>query len=171
MWYYIGMIPWLTSESIKFLEDFFIHHHSARMLEFGSGNSTVWFAQRGAFVTSIEHDIRWYTQVQQLCIQKKITNVDLRLIQHNYASICATFESNTFDIILVDGKDRIRCVEESMRLVKPGGILMLDDAERPSYAPLFQLLHTWPLTISEEYKPNATGALGLSKTVWWQKPN
>jgi len=162
------MEPWLTKESITFLDRFFKLNSNTRMLEFGSGNSTQWFAQRVHALVSVDHDIRWHTQVQEQCAP--YTNVTLYLIQSLYYTLSSTFPDNHFDIILVDGKDRVRCIQESIRILKPGGILMLDDAERKKYRPIFELLKNWPCTITEENKPNQAGELVSSQTVWWVKP-
>jgi predicted O-methyltransferase YrrM len=162
------MLPWLTKEAIIFLDRFLQLHPQSRMLEFGSGNSTEWFARRVHNLISIDHDAQWHKAIQDRCTQFK--NVELRLVPNDYAHVCAEFPDNYFDIILVDGKDRVRCAQQSLRLLKPGGILVLDDAERTRYAPIFELLKDWPCTITEQNKPSKAGALELGKTVWWIKP-
>lgn len=161
------MKPWLTTQAVIFLDQLLKSLPQSHMLEFGSGNSTLWFAQRAYRLISIDHDIRWHTVVKEQCQQ--FSNVDLRLIPGTYYTICATFPDNYFDIILVDGKDRVRCIQESLRILKPGGIIMLDDAERTRYAPVFELLKNFPHTITEEKKPNKSGELVTSQTIWWIK--
>ena len=39
---------------------------ASRMVEFGSGNSTPWFAARAGFVLSIEDDPDWHAHVQRM---------------------------------------------------------------------------------------------------------
>ena len=58
-------IPWCTYSFIKFIEprlkkDF-------KVFEYGSGNSTLWYAKRVAEITSVENDFGWYNSVSQPC--------------------------------------------------------------------------------------------------------
>lgn len=161
------MQPWFTQSAITFLETFFTKNSSARMLELGSGNSTAWFGARTQELISIEHDERWYARTTNACAH--LPHVSVRLMRSNYAQICDTFPDNYFDIIVIDGKDRVQCSEKAQRILKPGGIVMLDDAERPRYAPIFDMFKSWPCTITEELKATPLGAQELSKTVWWVK--
>ena len=47
-----------------------------REAEFGSGRSTVWFAERVATLTSVEHDERWYEAVSAKLKERRLANVD-----------------------------------------------------------------------------------------------
>jgi len=54
----------------------------------------------------------------------------------------------SYDFILVDGRARIHCLKEGYEPLKPGGVMMLHDAQRPEYlATLSSLphifLHPW----------------------------
>jgi hypothetical protein len=50
-----------------------------------------------------------------------------------YASAIDRFPENHFDIVLVDGRARPSCLYHSLRKVKQGGLLVLDNAEREYY--------------------------------------
>ncbi len=39
----------------------------------------------------------------------------------------------TFDVALVDGRARMHCLREALSLVRPGGVVMLHDAQRAEY--------------------------------------
>ena len=60
--------PWLTSEAIAFLERWL--EPDAVGFEWGSGRSTVWFAQRVRQLISIEHDPHWYEEVTRRLDEK-----------------------------------------------------------------------------------------------------
>jgi predicted O-methyltransferase YrrM len=47
-------LPWLTSESISLIDN--LIKKSDKMIEFGSGRSTAWLAQRVDELTSVETD-------------------------------------------------------------------------------------------------------------------
>ena len=53
-----------------------------------------------------------------------------------YVSAIDTFEDESFDIIFVDGRARVACAERAVPKVKPGGYLVLDNAERERYSVL-----------------------------------
>jgi predicted O-methyltransferase YrrM len=107
-------------------------------LEWGSGRSTLWFAQRVAHLTSIEHNDHWYNRIQKLLRDKDIDNVDLLFApleakdgeQSQYIRVAAELPKASFDFILVDGRLRDQCTELALQLIKPDGTLIIDDAAR-----------------------------------------
>jgi hypothetical protein len=50
-----------------------------------------------------------------------------------YASLIDQFPDDYFDVVLVDGRSRPSCLLHSINKVKKGGLLVLDNAERPYY--------------------------------------
>src|SRR5690348_4410793 len=56
-------IPWITYPAIRFLAGRVEPHF--RVFEFGSGLSTLWWAQRVAHVVSVEHDPAWHRSVSK----------------------------------------------------------------------------------------------------------
>ena len=63
----IRPVPWLTEGAIEFLEQYLTEHPSAKILEFGTGASTIWFAKRTPNLYSIEHDPSWFTLINVSC--------------------------------------------------------------------------------------------------------
>lgn len=165
-------LPWLTDQALDFLEEYLQKKNDLTMLEFGTGSSTLWFSSRVQRLVSIEHDIRWYPHVQEELARQGRTNIDYRLVRSSYYNECDTFADNYFDLILVDGKDRVECVERCMRILKPGGILILDNAERPIYKPIYEMLNNWQFFKTVQV---GTSRLGFEQenwqTNWWIKPS
>ena len=52
---------------------------------------------------------------------------------HSYAALIDGFEERAFDLVLVDGRARNACIAHAIPRVRPGGWLMLDNAEREHY--------------------------------------
>jgi predicted O-methyltransferase YrrM len=102
--------PWLTSRSIRMLE----RHLQKTMVgfEWGSGQSTIWFAQRLGRLVSVEHDAAWHERISSDLKRRGIDNVDYRLVRKSdekaYVCVIAEFPDNHFDLILVDGEHRSR---------------------------------------------------------------
>ena len=114
--------------------------------EFGSGGSTLWLAQRVKSLVSVEHVQLWYDRVRSRIKRLQLTNVDLifQPDRNLYPRTILDYSDQTFDFIFVDGRSRVKCVEYSMSHVKPRGLLILDNSERPRYREAFKILKGWP---------------------------
>ena len=128
-------IPWLTYPFISFIEERL--NKNFNVLEFGSGNSTLYFSHKIEKIVSFENDKKWF----QL-IQKEIpNNIELHLCKdcRNVKNILSV-KKQYFDIILIDGFDRNEATFMSLEYLKNTGILVLDDSERSEYNPTIKLL-------------------------------
>ncbi len=129
--------PWLTKSAIDILDSAL--RPTDRMLEFGSGRSTIWFAERAGHITSVEHNSAWHAKVSQLFKDKGIANVDYRLAEigvperprsdEPYIAVASEFADASFDVILVDGMYRGDCVLAVISKLKPGGLLVIDNIQ------------------------------------------
>jgi hypothetical protein len=120
-------MPWLTREAIEILEDRLKPTDVG--LEWGSGRSTVWFARRIAQLTSIEHNDSWYNRVKNVLSDLAPLDAEEQE-QPGYVRVAAGQQKASFDFILVDGRLRDKCTELALQLIKPGGMLIIDDAAR-----------------------------------------
>jgi predicted O-methyltransferase YrrM len=123
--------PWLTPAAIKLLDKTLTRE--MRGLEFGSGNSTAWFAMRLGQLTSVEHNPEWHARVTRLLKALGIGNVKylLRAKENGeYPVVAEQFMDDSLDFILVDGILRAECAVGSLSKVKPGGLLVVDDVHR-----------------------------------------
>ena len=133
--------PWL-SESAVYLLDRWLKQ-TDRGVEWGAGRSTAWIASRVEHLTSVESDPKWYESVKSMLHKKGLENkVDLLYVptsdvedtdppmRHPYASAVREMPDASLDFALVDGmKLRVLCMEEVIPKIKPGGLLVLDNAE------------------------------------------
>jgi SAM-dependent methyltransferase len=123
-------IPWMTYPFIDFISDRL--RPDMEIFEYGSGNSTLWFADRVKRVDAIEHDEKWY----KIMKQRIPNNVNLYFIKLDYDGEYSRFPLNLnkkYDIIIIDGRDRVNCIKISIKCLKPEGVIVLDDSERPQY--------------------------------------
>ena len=127
-------LPWLTKEAIGLLEQ--LIKPTDVLLEFGSGRSTIWFAQKCSKVISVEHHPEWHEKVGKQLKEKKLNNVDYRLRNDGneadpenaeYCQIFSELKPGSIDIALVDGKHRAYTALKSIPLLKKGGILLIDN--------------------------------------------
>lgn len=138
--------PWLAPEVINFIKDFLSKYPNPKILEFGAGCSTIFFTKFSpSHLVSIEHGLNWFKSVQNY-LQAYGQKVDLRLLPSHYYQECSKFDSDYFDLILIDAKDRMACLQavRDNKILKPGGVVILDDADmRVKYQVADEIMVGW----------------------------
>lgn len=130
-------LPWVTYSFIDFIKGRIDNSH--HVFEYGSGNSTIFYAEKAASVTSVEHDKSWYDRVKNTSpANAEMIFCDLQT-DGEYAKK-ASLLNKKFDIIIVDGRDRVNCCKYSIDALSSNGVLVLDDSERDFYQPACDLL-------------------------------
>jgi len=123
-------LPWVTYSFIDFIKTRL--NKEMRIFEFGSGSSTLFYAKRVKRVVSVEHDEAWYNKI----VKSKPENAEMIFSKlergGDYAQKAVTV-AEQFDIIIVDGRDRVNCCKNSIAALAPGGVIVLDDSERKDY--------------------------------------
>jgi SAM-dependent methyltransferase len=119
--------PWLSYDAQDLIEAHLTSE--SRVLEFGSGMSTRWFAARAGRVVSIENSPEWHQRIRSALPQRD--SITYRLAEGE-AAYTAIPDGESFDLILVDGRWRDRCVENALDRLRPKGILYLDNADKGS---------------------------------------
>ena len=132
--------PWLVPDSVIFLEKWL--KKNMKGFEFGSGRSTKWFTNKISFYYSVEGNIEWYNKTinenkeniqKQRCeiIYKETGNqLEIDLAKKNaYANSLSKFQNNHFDFGLIDGHFRFECIQKSLKKIKKGGILVIDNTD------------------------------------------
>lgn len=125
----IKPIPWLAPEAISYLEN--IITPETRVIEHGSGGSTLWFAERCKFIAAYEDDLDWCKAVSD--ILKGKTNV---YVSPRGDPPIATTPYLSWDVMLIDGEPvniRAEWLKWAHEFVKPSGWIVLDNANRPEY--------------------------------------
>ena len=149
--------PWMVPSAVSFISRRIEPHW--RVFEFGSGSSTVWYAARAAEIYSLEDDPVWYEIVSGQLRANGLNNCRLKLASlRSFPDYIKAFDDDAFDLVVVDSNeaktgDRISCLEAARPKVKPGGLLVLDDSDRPSYQMAPELLRGWPLQRFAGLKP------------------
>jgi len=124
-------IPWVTYSFIDFIADRIQKDHT--VFEFGSGNSTFYYAQRAQKVISVEHDKAWYEKVSATKPQNS-EMIFCELEEGGAYSKMPVQIGLKFDIIIVDGRDRENCCYNSVSALSDEGVVILDDTECEMYA-------------------------------------
>ena len=123
-------IPWFTYPSIDFLNKRL--NKKLNVFEFGSGNSSLFFAKRVNRVISVEHNKQWFNKIKtSLPGNSEIKSVESKS-SDQYLKPLKTADEK-FDIIIVDGTFRNECLINSIDHLTEDGVVILDDSERTDY--------------------------------------
>lgn len=130
-------IPWITYPSLAFLEPRLIDCTS--VFEYGSGNSTKWLAGRFAHVVSCEHDLQWFEKMRP----ELPTNVEYlyRPLDGKSPYALAIENCSTqFEMIVIDGRNRIACTKNCLSALAPDGVILFDNSDREKYQEAYDFL-------------------------------
>ena len=130
-------LPWVTYSFIDFIKERITK--SQHIFEYGSGSSTIFYAERAGKVTSVEHDKGWFDKVKGTS-PANAEMIFCELHKDGEYARKATLLNQQFDIIIVDGRDRVNCCKYSLAALSPEGVIILDDSEREAYEPARMLL-------------------------------
>jgi hypothetical protein len=122
-------LPWFTFTAIRRIEQ--IIQPTWKMIEFGSGMSTKWFAERVATIHSIESNPTWYARVAPTL--PKNARYELRAREH-YADV-SEYQDGHFDFAVVDGEVRADCMRSVLPKIKCGGYIYFDDSDKDMTIP------------------------------------
>lgn len=125
--------PWWHVEATRQVARFLAVRPGARVFEYGSGASTAWLARRAGEVISVEHHADWHRLLSPLVADF----AHARLWQRDLAGtdyVGAIAEAGgQFDLIVVDGRRRIDCLNQALPQLRLGGIVLFDDSGRRRY--------------------------------------
>lgn len=117
--------PWLAFSAVDYLKGLV---SGRRVFEFGSGMSTLWFADRCKEVVSVESNAGWHRSVTQQT--RGMHNVRLVLAESKECYLRALEDTtDKFDLILVDGLYRAECVGMARSHLSQNGILVVDNTD------------------------------------------
>lgn len=182
--------PWISYGARRALEPLL---GGVAAFEFGSGGSTLWLASRARSVVSIEHDPAWAAKVRAALGTRP--NVQLRVAPPeqtapgddcadpaHYATSSAELRGRGFrayassidacadaslGLVLIDGRARPSCLAHAIPKVASGGLLVLDDSERPHYRPCAQLVRGWS---RRDFFGPVPYLRMFVRTTLWQRP-
>lgn len=116
--------PWLTHPALDVIKSWDLF--DKRVLEWGSGLSTLWWADKCARIMSIEANGKWFGDIHSLLLEKGLkhkADIIYRPTQEGdqsrtafYTEVPAWFNP---DIVVVDGVLRYECILKALELPRP----------------------------------------------------
>jgi hypothetical protein len=123
-------LPWYTYPAIDFLtnRDF----AGRRVLEFGGGQSTLWWQGRAQSVLTIEGDKDWFDRIKGgMAANVSIHHVPVEPADSlsQIRKLIDMHSEQKFDVIIVDGHRRRELAAMAFEYLAPNGAILLDNAE------------------------------------------
>lgn len=125
-------LPWFNFGFINFLKERL--HKDLTVFEYGSGASTLFFAERVGKIISVEYDKKWYAKVNEMLGNRQNSTVYFQESDENYPKAIAHLaKGRTFDIIVIDGRKRVASAKNAITFLSEQGVLLFDDTQRAYY--------------------------------------
>lgn len=137
--------PWMTFPLVSFLE---LKSFAGRsVLEFGSGHSSQWWGRRADKVLALETDPEWTKLVRADApanVRVEEVPLDYGSQQDFAAGVHALVKDERFDVVVVDGGDRVKALYLAPGLLSDDGFLVVDDLDLfrsdPEWVPALEAL-------------------------------
>lgn len=117
-------LPWYTYPAIEYFDQ--LDAKGLRIFEYGSGNSSLYWAHKGAEVWSVEHDRAWFEIMSHKAA--RLAGLLLRETAEDYAAAIDVV-SGLLDIIIIDGAWRNECASACLGRLAAGGLVILDNSD------------------------------------------
>lgn len=123
-------IPWITYASLAFLASRV--RPDMTVFEYGSGASTLWWSERVRHVVSCEHDPAWFERMRPL-YRSNVLAVHVPLEYGGAYCREALRHRQAFDIVVIDGRDRVNCASHCVGALSSLGVVLWDNTDREEY--------------------------------------
>jgi FkbM family methyltransferase len=119
-------IPWLTYPAIEYLNS--LDFSQCSIFEFGSGYSTLFWMKRAKEIVSVEHDKEWYEKIKPM-IDSNVSYL-LKQNEFDYVNTLTNF-NRKFDVYVIDGRWRAKCIQKVLEHIKSfgGDMLIFDNSD------------------------------------------
>jgi predicted O-methyltransferase YrrM len=136
-------IPYMTSDEIVDLVSYL--DRDSEVLEIGGGGSTLFISRIVKKLITIEHNFEWSNRIKnRMASLSKKSDWEIHIVPpawpqvhpfqpaepgqfDSYVEFISGLEKESFDVILIDGRDRVRCFQSSLSLLKKGGTILIHD--------------------------------------------
>jgi len=117
-------LPWYTYPAIEYCNQ--IDALGLNVFEYGTGNSSLYWAHKGAQVWCVEHDPAWHETMQAKSAH--LRGLALRIDRNAYAAAIEEV-GESFDIVIIDGVWRNECAVAAVARLRESGFIILDNSD------------------------------------------
>ena len=161
-------VPWMNYPVVSLLGERLTAEMT--LFEYGSGFSTQFWASRVREVVSVEYDRNWY----DLIVTELPSNARVIFQEQDVnGEYCRTIfrDNREYDIVVVDGRDRVNCIKSAFMSIGETGVVILDDSQRERYNEAFALAKNkgYKAISIEGLKPGGSGV--DRSTIFYKEGN
>jgi hypothetical protein len=118
-------VPWMNYSFVEFITPRL--KHDFKIFEYGSGNSSLYFAKYVNEVVSVEHDYVWFNMIKSVLPANATLIHVMSDINGHYANAPIILDKK-FQMVIVDANDRANCLFKSIDVLTQDGVIILDDS-------------------------------------------
>ena len=86
---------------------------------------------------SCEHDREWFRKLS-VSVPENVEYINMP-IGNGYVDAIKRYPER-FHVVVLDGRERVKCAANAIECLRPDGIVVWDNAERERYVPGFEML-------------------------------
>ncbi len=121
-------IPLYTYPAIEYLNSF--DFTTKKIFEFGSGQSTLYWLEKGCEVFSVESSSCWIDKLSPALKNFATHQYFFAKASNEYVESILRFPDFYFDLIVIDGVfSRYLCAKNAINKIKKGGLVILDNSD------------------------------------------
>lgn len=164
-------ILWMNYNVVNFLKERLTKEMN--LFEYGSGFSTQFYARKVSDVVSIEHDKMWFSIISEhlprnCVIRYKTYSSKQRGGEYSKAILDDDIK---YSVVIIDGRDRVNCLKNSILSLKEDGVCILDDSSRENYKDAFKFMEKNGFKNITFSGLQSTGLKENATTVFYRKNN
>lgn len=138
------VIPMMAEEEYKYIDNFIQTEKPSQVLEWGSGDSTVYFTKKHDDIIdrwdAVEDDPDWHRHTRKHSTD--IANC-FHLDEKEYYAYFINNDCPSYDMIIVDGRYRRACMVVATQILDNEGTVFLHDAGRSHYSSVYGLFDNY----------------------------
>lgn len=132
--------PFIPYKAFDWLENWITP--DMRVFEYGSGMSTLWFAQNASEVVAVENHLEWFDTIRGKLDKHGIENYTyLYETDGEKYSKCIYDYQEPFDLVFIDGRFRKECMEECFPKAKYA--ILFDNSDAHHYQDAYDVMKTF----------------------------
>lgn len=117
-------IPWYTYSAIEFIRS--LQLDECRVFEYGSGHSSLFWAQHARQVIAVENDAVWAEEIRAKFVSNLTVITSAEKDEYIKAPLTV---GGGFDVVVIDGRYRKECAAIAADLVTDQGMIIFDNAD------------------------------------------
>lgn len=124
-------IPWMNYGIVSFLIKR-LPKNLINVFEYGCGYSTLFWSKRCKNVYSVDNDQIWLDKISTILSKNNNIKFFFKDLNDTYVETINEIDQS-FDVIVIDGRNRVKCCRAAVKKLTEQGIIILDNSQRTEY--------------------------------------